>query len=382
MNPVRVPFYLDNLPKWQSTARRLAPLAKTAITITTTTSSRQTRHFHRPSRALPIRSTPAVLPITPHRALHHKSRYSTAPAIPFNPEPTIHPVFEPSTCTYQYVVADSATNTAVIIDPVLDYNPCTRTIATSTADALLALVHAHHYRVSHILETHAHADHLTAAFYLQRRLAQRQGAADGEPPKVGIGKRIGGVQKYFGGKYGVGEGEYAGVFNVLWEDDEAFEVGGLKGRVVHLPGHTEDHVGYWIGDNVFCGDLLFHPSLGTARCDFPGGNPRALYHSARMLLSLPDHVRIWTGHDYPAEGERGPEPWASVGEHREKNKHVRDGITEEEFVATRSGRDKTLAAPRLVHESLQVNIRAGHLPQADEAGMRVLMVPVSVQGEW
>lgn len=137
-----------------------------------------------------------------------------------------------------------------------------------------------------------------------------------------------------------------------------------------------------VADNVFCGDSLFHPSLGTARCDFHGGNAHALYHSARMLLSLPDHVRIWTGHDYPAEGERPPEPWASVGEHRRKNKHVRDGITEKEFVTTRSGRDKTLAAPRLVHESLQVNIRAGHLPGADEAGTRVLKVPLNVQGAW
>jgi len=132
---------------------------------------------------------------------------------------------------------------------------------------------------------------------------------------------------------------------------------------------------------VFCGDSLFHPSLGTARCDFPGGSAQALYQSARKLLSLPDNVKVWTGHDYPVEGERGPEPWTSVGEHRARNKHIRDGVSEEEFVEMRSERDKNLAAPRLVHESLQVNIRAGQLPKADEAGMRTFKLPLKVQGE-
>lgn len=135
-------------------------------------------------------------------------------------------------------------------------------------------------------------------------------------------------------------------------------------------------------DNVFCGDSLFHPSLGTARCDFPGGSAQALYQSARKLLSLPDHVKIWTGHDYPVEGERPPEPWTSVGEHRARNKHIRDGVTQNEFVAMRSERDSGLAAPRLLHESLQVNIRAGQLPKVDEVGMRTFKLPVKIQEEW
>jgi glyoxylase-like metal-dependent hydrolase (beta-lactamase superfamily II) len=134
-------------------------------------------------------------------------------------------------------------------------------------------------------------------------------------------------------------------------------------------------------DNVFCGDSLFHPSLGTARCDFPGGSPQALYQSAKKLLALPDHVKIWIGHDYPVEGERGPEPWTSVGEHRARNKHIKDGVSEDEFVQMRSERDKDLAAPRLIHESLQVNIRAGQLPKADVAGMRTFKVPLNVKGD-
>ena len=132
---------------------------------------------------------------------------------------------------------------------------------------------------------------------------------------------------------------------------------------------------------MFCGDSLFHPTLGTARCDFPGGSAQALYHSAKKLMALPDHVKIWTGHDYPVEGERAPESWTSVGEHRANNKHIRDGISEGEFVEMRSERDKHLAAPRLVHESLQVNIRAGHLPKVDEAGMRTFKLPIKVKDQ-
>ncbi|KAK3900197.1 beta-lactamase-like protein, partial [Staphylotrichum tortipilum] len=296
---------------------------------------------------------------------------------PLPGEPLIDGVFEPQTSTWQYLVADPATHTAVIIDPVLDYNNTTRTISTSAADDLLSLVRRRGYRIAYILETHAHADHLTAAFYLQKKLAETQG----EAPPVGIGKRIGQVQSLFGKRYGVDSAEYDGVFGKLWEDDEGFEVGALKGEVMHLPGHTPDHVGYRIGDNVFCGDSLFHPTLGTARCDFPGGSAQALYHSVRKLMALPDQVKIWTGHDYPVEGERAPESWSSVGEHRAKNKHVRDGIGEDEFVEMRSERDKHLAAPRLVHESLQVNIRAGHLPKVDAAGMRTFKLPIKVKSE-
>ncbi|KAL2163790.1 hypothetical protein VTH06DRAFT_5849 [Thermothelomyces fergusii] len=310
------------------------------------------------------------------------SRRQHATTTPQPQEPQIHSIFEPHTCTWQYVVADPATRTAAVIDPVLDYDSGTRTISTAAADGLLRLIRSEgHYVVSHVIETHAHADHLTAAFYLRRRLAALQG--DGGPvPAVGIGRRIGGVQELFGKRYGVAPEEYDGVFDLLLDDDQVFCIGSLPVRVMHLPGHTPDHIGYRIGNNVFCGDSLFHSTLGTARCDFPGGSARALYQSARRLLSLPDHVKVWVGHDYPPpEGKRAPEPCATVGEHRAKNKHVRDGVSEDEFVRMRNDRDRVLGAPRLLHESLQVNIRAGRLPEADESGMRMLKLPINVPGE-
>ncbi|KAL1836366.1 hypothetical protein VTJ49DRAFT_5244 [Mycothermus thermophilus] len=312
----------------------------------------------------------------PYTTTTTNSSSSPLPPAPDGPEPTIHPIFEPQTCTYQYVVVDPATLTAVIIDPVLDYDNKTRTVSTTAADSLLSLVREKGYTISHILETHAHADHLTSSFYLQRKLAESQGTK----PPVCIGRRIGQVQVLFGQRYGIESKEYDGVFDVLWEDDAEFEVGKLKGRVIHLPGHTPDHVGYWIGDNIFCGDSLFHPAIGTARCDFPGGSAQAMYASAQKLLALPDHVRVWVGHDYPEQHPEHPEPEAvaTIGEHRARNKHVRHGVSEQEYVAMRSERDNKLAAPRLLHESLQVNIRAGQLPKANEAGLRLFKLPVKI----
>lgn len=285
-------------------------------------------------------------------------------------------MFEHKTGTFQYLVADPLTNTAVIIDPVLDYDKCTQTITTTSADFLLSLVREKGCKISRILETHAHADHLTASFYLQRRLAKAQD----EKPPVCIGKRIDKVQSLFGERYGIDAEEYEGVFDKLFDDDEEFAIGQLKAKAIHLPGHTPDHLGYKIGDNIFCGDSLFHVDIGTARCDFPGGSAHVLYQSARKILSLPNHVKIWTGHDYPPEGTREPVPYVSVGGHKELNRHVRDGVTKEEFVKMREERDSHLAAPRLLHESLQVNVRAGRLPKENEAGMRLLKVPVKVKG--
>ncbi|KAH6996039.1 beta-lactamase-like protein [Ilyonectria sp. MPI-CAGE-AT-0026] len=312
-----------------------------------------------------------------HRAPQSRASYSTD--APLAGEPTVHNVFETKTSTWQYVVADPSTLTAVIIDPVLDYDPATLVVATHTADALMALVKEKGYKVDWILETHAHADHLTAVSYLQKQLAKEQGYK----PCVGIGKRIQQVQELFGGKYGVPPDEYGRVFDKLFDDDEVFSIGKLSATAMHLPGHTPDHMGYKIGDNVFCGDSLFHADLGTARCDFPGGSASSLFNSGRRLLSLPDHVKIWTGHDYPPEERGAPAPWMSVKDHKAQNKHLRDGITEEEFVALRKKRDATLGEPRLIHQSLQVNIRAGHLPKANEAGHRLLHVPMKQKGvEW
>ncbi|OMP84349.1 Glyoxylase B2 [Diplodia seriata] len=292
-------------------------------------------------------------------------------------EPTIHHVFEQVTGTFQYVVADPSTLAAAIIDPVLDYDPVTQELTTSTADTLLSLVKEKGYKVDWILETHAHADHLTAAFYLQTRLAKTQG----HKPPVGIGKRIGQVQKMFGQRYQVAAEEYSGVFNKLFDDDETFTIGNLTATATHLPGHTPDHLGYRIGDNVFCGDSLFHTDIGTARCDFPGGSAADLFRSGRKLLALPAHVKIWTGHDYPPEGRTAPVPWVSVGEHRTRNTHLRDGVTCEAFVARRGERDRQLKAPRLLHQALQVNIRAGRMPRPTADGLRLLRLPLK-GGVW
>ncbi|KAM7182765.1 beta-lactamase-like protein [Rhypophila sp. PSN 637] len=385
---------------WQVAANRLvaatAPLLPTAARIipsryragtgqsrTLSTSRERSIHQHCGARNQQSRQAVIYSPqysaslFQPPRTFPSRSPYSTA--APSAPEPIIEDVFEKVTGTWQYLVSDPATKTAVIIDPVLDYDPATWSISTTTADALLALIKEKGYTISWILETHAHADHLTSASYLQKRLAQEQGEAN--KPAIGIGKRIGKVQSLFGQRYGIPEEEYTVVFDKLFEDDEVFNIGELKAQAMHLPGHTPDHMGYKIGDNVFCGDSIFNADIGTARCDFPGGSAHQLYTSGRRLLSLPDHVKIWTGHDYPPEGGRAPLAFMTVAEHREKNKHLREGIQEDAFVAMRNERDASLGAPRLLHQSLQTNIRAGHLPRPTEKhGDRLFHVPVKVKG--
>ncbi|KAH8750155.1 beta-lactamase-like protein [Diaporthe sp. PMI_573] len=289
-------------------------------------------------------------------------------------QPTIHDVFESKTGTWQYVVSDPVTSRAAIIDPVLDFEPSNQTLTTGSADALLSLVKDKGYKVDLILETHAHADHVTAGSYLQSRLSQMQGYK----PPIGIGKRISRIQDFFSKKYGVPADEVEGVFERLFDDDEVFEIGTLKAKAIHLPGHTPDHLGYMIGDNVFCGDSIFHADIGTARCDFPGGDAKDLYKSGRKLLSLPDHVKVWTGHDYPSQG-RKPTPYMTVEEHKKQNKHLRDGITEQDFVAMRTQRDQAMAAPRLIHPSLQMNIRSGRLPKPTPSGQQMLHLPLNIQ---
>ncbi|KAF1358806.1 putative metallo-beta-lactamase domain protein [Lizonia empirigonia] len=286
----------------------------------------------------------------------------------------IYPMFESRTGTFQYIVTDPSSKATAIIDPVLGFEPSTQAISTQSADALLRLVAEKGYEVQYILETHAHADHLSATSYLQAKLSKR-----GTRPDIGIGKRIGQVQKLFGARYGVPVHEQAVAFTKLFEDDETFSLGCLKIQALHLSGHTPDHIGYAVGSNVFCGDSLFHVDVETARTDFPGGSAHDLWTSAQKLLSLPDDTKIWTGHDYPPEGRGEPVPFMTVREHREQNKHVRSGMTEEEFVEVRKERDTKLMAPRLLHQSLQINVRGGRLPEMDDGGRRMMRVPLKVE---
>ncbi|CAG7990897.1 unnamed protein product [Penicillium nalgiovense] len=335
---------------------------------------RQT-HKGQPSHSWNQPFSPRSSSIPTKHIIPRRATYSTTSTM--SSEPVIHDVFEPTSGTWQYLIADPSTSTAVIIDPVLNYDPATQAVTTRAADSLLSLIKEKGYKIDKILETHAHADHLTAASYLQKRLAQDQ---DHKPP-ICIGKRIEQVQKLFAERYGVPEEEYKGIFDRLFDDDETFTIGNLKGQAIHLPGHTPDHLGYKIGDNLFCGDSLFHVDIGTARCDFPGGDANDLFRSGRKLLSLSDHVKIWTGHDYPPQGRTDPVPWVSVQDHKMLNKHLKDGISEEEFVTLRKERDAGLAAPKLLHQSLQINIRAGRLPSPTKFGQRLLHLPLKLKEE-
>ncbi|KAJ2892775.1 Metallo-hydrolase/oxidoreductase [Zalerion maritima] len=294
-------------------------------------------------------------------------------------EPIVHQIFEPKTSTWQYIVADPKTKNAVVIDSVLDYDPTKNLISSESADNLLSVIAKEGYAILFVLETHVHADHLTAGKYLQNKLATIQG----KKPQIGIGKRITSVQERFAGKYGISKAEWDGAFDRYFDDDENFTIGELEGKALHLPGHTPDHLGYQIGSNVFCGDSLFNTDVGSARCDFPGGDANALYNSVQKLLSLPENYRIYTGHDYPPGGDSGrkdPVPYMTVGDQLEQNKHLKKGTTEEQFVSWRKERDSGLAPPRLIHQSLQFNIRAGELPSATTGGDRLLHLPLKVEG--
>ncbi|RDW82475.1 hypothetical protein BP6252_03587 [Coleophoma cylindrospora] len=297
--------------------------------------------------------------------------------------PQILTKFHAGTGTWQYIVADASSSQAIIIDSVLDFDPSSRKVSSTNADELLTLVHDHGLQVVAILETHAHADHLTAARYLQQKLSQTQ-----PRPAIGIGKRITQVQRTFAKKYGVDEGELEDVFDRLWDDDEEFAVGDLVARVLYLPGHTPDHVGYMIGSNVFTGDSIFNPDVGSARADFPGGSATDLYKSTQLLLSLPGHYRLYTGHDYPpSERETGSESgekwkaYSTVEEQNRENKHLKKGTVEADFIKWRAERDAGLGEPKLLHQALQFNIRAGRLPLGTTGGDRLVHLPLRVDDE-
>lgn len=267
--------------------------------------------------------------------------------------PTVTPFFDPTTWTFSYVVADLATSVAAIIDPVLDYDPVTRETSTHSARKLLDYVMLQGLNVQWILETHAHADHLSAAQWLKTEL--------GGQPRIGIGIDIRRVQETFKRRLSL-EPDFptdGSQFDVLLADGESLSLGTLSIEVIATPGHTPDSVTYLMGDAAFVGDTIFAPRYGSARCDFPGGDARRLYDSMQRLLSLPAQTRIYLCHDYPPEGV-GPQYVTDPLSQRE-NVHLKNAVTADEFVQMREARDATLSPPKLLEPSLRANIRAGHL---------------------
>ena len=286
-------------------------------------------------------------------------------------KPVIRPFFDEATNTVSYLVFDAASKDAAVIDPVLDWDNRSGAADTRSADALLSAASEAGLTIRWVLETHAHADHLTAAPYIK--------AKTGAP--IGIGEHIREVQKIFRPVFDLVDVKPKGAdFDRLFRDGERFALGGLSVEVLHVPGHTPADIAYRIGDDVFVGDTLFMHDYGTARADFPGGDAHQLWRSMQRLLALPPATRLWMCHDYKAPG-RDHFAWEStVAEQRAHNLHVKDGTTEAAFVAFRTARDATLAAPTLLLPSIQVNIRAGRFPEAEANGVRYLKVPVTVKG--
>lgn len=286
-------------------------------------------------------------------------------------DPIIEAFFDETTNTISYLVADPVTRAALVIDPVLNFDLSSGVIDTASADRILAMAVERSWSIMMVLETHAHADHLSAAPHLQAKT----GAS------IGIGENIREVQEIFRSVFALDDLQADGSdFDRLFVDGERFALGQLEVEVMHTPGHTPADLTYRIGSVAFIGDTLFMPDYGTARADFPGGDARQLYRSIRKLLELPESTRLFLCHDYKAPG-RDEYGWeTTVGEQRRTNVHVHDGVSEEAFVAMREARDARLAAPKLLLPSIQVNIRAGHLPEADENGVRFLRIPIKIKG--
>lgn len=283
--------------------------------------------------------------------------------------PAIQAFFDEPTNTVSYLVSDPVTRRAAVIDPVLDYDHRTGKASVKSADAILEAAAAANLSIEWVLETHAHADHLSGAPYVKLKTGA----------KVGIGEHIREVQKIFRPVFNAtdvsGDGSE---FDHLFKDGDRFRLGSLEIEVLHVPGHTPADIAYKVGDAVFVGDTLFMPDYGTARADFPGGNATTLYRSIRRLLSLPLETRLFMCHDYKAPG-RDHYAWeTTVGEQRARNAHVKDGVDEGTFVAMREARDAKLQAPLLLLPSIQVNIRAGKLPPAEANGVHYLKIPVKL----
>jgi glyoxylase-like metal-dependent hydrolase (beta-lactamase superfamily II) len=282
-------------------------------------------------------------------------------------KPDVRAFFDESTFTVSYVVSDPGSGRAAIIDPVLDYDPNSGRTSTTSASEIAAFIKESDLAIDWILETHVHADHLSGAPHVKK---QHGG-------QTAIGAHVASVQSTFKGIFNIGDLAVDGSqFDHLFSDGETFKLGKIDARVIATPGHTPACVTYVIGDSAFVGDTLFMPDFGTARTDFPGGNAAELYSSIQKILSLPDNTRLFMCHDYKAPG-RDVYAWeTSVAEQREKNIHINETVSEQEFVAMREGRDSQLGMPKLLLPAIQVNIRAGALPEAEGNGVSYLKIPI------
>jgi glyoxylase-like metal-dependent hydrolase (beta-lactamase superfamily II) len=283
-------------------------------------------------------------------------------------KPDVKMFFDEPTFTFSYVVTDPATKKAAIVDSVLNYDPKSGRTSKAGADEIIAYVREHGLEVQWILETHVHADHLSAAPYLKEQVGGT----------LAIGSNIKTVQDVFGKVFNAGT-EFArdgSQFDHLFEDGEQFALGSIQARAIHTPGHTPACMTYVIGDAGFVGDTIFMPDFGTARCDFPGGDARTLYQSIQKIFALPDETRLFMCHDYKAPGRDEFAHLTTVGEEKANNIHVGAGKSEEEFVKMRTERDATLDMPVLILPSVQVNMRAGHLPPKEDNGVSYLKIPM------
>ena len=284
-------------------------------------------------------------------------------------KPEVKGFFDEATNTISYVVWDKATEQAAIVDSLLDFDQASGRTKTDSADAMIAFVKEAGLTVDWIIDTHVHADHLTAAPYIKSQLGGR----------TGIGEHIATVQKVFGEIFNEGQEFHTdgSQFDHLFKDGETYKVGNIEARAIHTPGHTPACMSHLIGDALFVGDTIFMPDFGTARCDFPGGDAGTLYDSIQKLFALPDDTRVFLCHDYKAPG-RDEYVWeTTIAEEKALNKHVHTGISKEEFVKMRTERDATLAMPKLILPSVQINMRAGEMPPAEENGKRYMKIPIN-----